>query len=70
MAADPALPGSGKASEELTVLDFYVRGAIEGGMVEFFHDNLREVWRDYDDFAVSCFNVAEAMLRERQRRKG
>ena len=45
--------------------DDFALVALGGGIREFF---VGDGWEGYEDFAATCFNVADAMVRERQRR--
>lgn len=50
--------------------DEFARAALVGGYRSFCQDTTRDVWETYEDFAESCFNMADAMMRERKRRNG
>lgn len=47
--------------------DTFAQAALIGGFRSFCADTTREAWQDYDDFAESCYRMAEAMLRERDK---
>ena len=63
-----AITGSREVAVEtlggMTLRDYFAAKALQGGMSQFY--NAGEAWTDYDDFARSCYNVADAMLRERE----
>jgi hypothetical protein len=46
----------------------FALAALMGGYRSFCQDTTRDIWETYDDFAESCFNMADAMLREEKKR--
>lgn len=53
-------------SHGLSVRDYFAAKALAGGMRAFHLDRTSEVWDDYDDFAQSCYRMADAMLKARK----
>lgn len=53
------------SAAEMTLRDWFAACAMEGGISEFYRAG--DTWSDWDDFAASCYNVADAMLRERKK---
>lgn len=56
----PVLPGY---ENGLTIRDYFAAQALAGGVAEFFRAG--DAWEDYDDFAASCYTMADALMAER-----
>jgi hypothetical protein len=51
-----------------TTRDDFAMAALIGALPAYFSASKDDVWADYDDFATTVFNIADAMVREQQRR--
>lgn len=47
----------------MSLRDYFAAQALAGGLAEFYRSG--EAWDGYDDFARSCYTMADAMLRAR-----
>ena len=49
----------------MTLRDYFAAKALAGGIREFF--SAGDAWDGYEDFAESCYHMADAMLKARER---
>lgn len=57
-------PDRSEFSEDgMTLRDYFAAKALVGGIAEFFQGG--HAWADYNEFAESCYGMADAMLKER-----
>ena len=48
----------------MSLRDYFAGQALAGGIQEFF--TAGETWGGHEDFARTCFNMADAMLKARE----
>lgn len=51
--------------ENVSLRDYFAGQALAGGVIEFYRSEC--VWDDYDDFAQTCFSMADAMCKRREK---
>lgn len=51
----------------MSLRDWFAGQALAGGALEFFQGNGGGAWKDYNEFAASCYGMADAMLAEREK---
>lgn len=61
---EPKPASDGGPVSTATMRDYFAAAALRGGFHEFL---TASEWKDYDEFAESCFMCAEAFVRERER---
>ena len=54
---------------EAYLLDYFSGGAMKAELSAQFKDGQVYIWTDADELAKRAYNVAEAMVKERQNRK-
>lgn len=59
-----AFPASELGTAGMTLRDYFAAQALAGGFREFLTTG--DSWDDYDDFAKSCYAMADAMLKARR----
>lgn len=62
-----APPVSPMSKDDRDIRDLYALAALVGGFNEYL--TAGSAWSNYDEFAKSCFNMADVMMRERAKRQ-
>lgn len=68
----PAFPvvasnGLGHVSDGMTLRDWFAGKALAAGWREFL--TAGDAWDGYDDFAASCYAIADAMVKAREAKR-